>query len=69
MPWDRIHGELWFKSQAVVRKQSPPTASFSSKLEPDPVPKGYCFRFYKAWKFNLAVLTSIHALNVMAPTQ
>ena len=49
MPWDRIHGELLLKSQAVVRKQSPSTASFSSKVEPDPVPKGYCFCFYKAW--------------------
>ena len=46
LPWDRIHGELWLKSQVSLRrplqKSAPPP-----KGKADFVPKGYCFKFHK----------------------
>ena len=50
LPWDRIHGELWLKSQNVLRKTSPPQFSAPQRTKPDSIPKGYCFRFHKGRK-------------------
>lgn len=50
LPWDRIHGELWLKSQNVLCKTSPPQFSAPLRTKPDSIPKGYCFRFHKGHK-------------------
>ena len=46
LPWDRIHGELWLKSQVSLRRplQNP---AHPPKGKADFVPKGYCFKFHK----------------------
>ena len=46
LAWDRIHGELWLKSQVSLRRplQNP---AHPPKGEADFVPKGYCFKFHK----------------------
>ena len=48
LPWDRIHEELWLKSQLVLRRnpQSNSTVVIP-KSRADIIPKGYCFRFHK----------------------
>ena len=38
LPWDRIHGELWLKSQVSLRQPL---------QNPAHPPKGYCFKFLK----------------------
>lgn len=50
LPWDRIHGELWLKSQAPLRKQQLTNFTTPSRPQADSVPKGYCFRFHKGRK-------------------
>ena len=46
LAWDRIHGELWLKSQVSLRRplQNP---AHPRKGKVDFVPKGYCFKFHK----------------------
>ena len=46
LAWDRIHGELWLKSQVSLRRalQNP---AHPPKGKADFVPKGYCFKFHK----------------------
>ena len=45
LAWDRIHGELWLKSQVSLRRplQNP---AHPPKGKADFVPKGYCFKFH-----------------------
>lgn len=52
LPWDRIHGELWLKSQVVLHTPLPSNANLSVKPKPDFIPKGYCFHFHKDRKCN-----------------
>ena len=47
LPWDRIHGELWLKSQLVLRRNPQSNATAIPKSRADIIPKGYCFRFHK----------------------
>lgn len=46
LPWDRIHGELWLKSQVSLRRPLQNSAH-PPKGKTDFVPKGYCFKFHK----------------------
>ena len=69
LPWDRIHGELCFKSQLALRRLSQPTPTLPVKGKADVIPKGYCFRFHKERKCPLAVCTNIFATSVTAHTQ
>ena len=52
MPWDRIQGELWLKSQAFVKPLPPNIPPMSSQPKLDSIPRGYCFRFHKDKKCN-----------------
>ena len=51
LPWDRIHDELWLKSNQVTQPrlfQPTPQGRVPGKV--DTTPKGYCFRFHKGRK-------------------
>ena len=50
LPWDKIHGELWLKSQFVLRSNPQANSTVNSKPKVDFVPKGFCFRFHKGRK-------------------
>ena len=47
LPWDRIHGELWLKSQAGLCRTPQQNTTVPPQMRADLVPKGYCFRFHK----------------------
>ena len=63
LPWDRIHGELWLKSQAPLRKLQPTNYTVPNRTQADSVPKGYCFRFHKGRKCTPVVPTNIFVSN------
>ena len=51
LPWDRIHDELWLKSNQVSQPRSfQPTSQGRVPVKVDTTPKGYCFRFHKGRK-------------------
>lgn len=46
LPWDRIHDELWLKSNQVTQPRSfQPMSQGRVPGKVNTTPKGYCFRF------------------------